>query len=42
MNQPILKESPNIEGIYIGTGAGRNGIKLGPVMGKRLSDMIFN
>ena len=42
MNQPILKESPNIEGIYIGTGAGRNGIKLGPGMGKRLSDMIFN
>ncbi len=40
-NQPILKKSSEIEGIYIGTGAGRNGIKLGPGMGKRLSDMIF-
>ncbi|MEC7880895.1 MAG: FAD-dependent oxidoreductase [Chloroflexota bacterium] len=40
-NQPILKKSSEIEGIYIGTGSGRNGIKLGPAMGKRLSDMIF-
>jgi len=40
-NQPILKKSSEVEGIYIGTGAGRNGIKLGPGMGKRLSDMIF-
>ena len=40
-NEPILMESPEIKGIYFGTGAGRNGIKLGPGMGKRLSDMIF-
>tara|TARA_B100001029_G_scaffold177353_1_gene181909 strand:+ start:16317 stop:17363 length:1047 start_codon:yes stop_codon:yes gene_type:complete len=40
-NEPILRESTEIEGIYVGTGAGRNGIKLGPGMGKRLSNMIF-
>lgn len=41
-NFPIIQESGEIKNLFLGTGAGRNGIKIGPSMGKRLSNMIFS
>ncbi len=38
-NKPIIKESDLIKGVFVGTGAGRNGIKLGPLMGKNLVNL---
>jgi len=40
-NKPILKESGLIKGVFVGTGAGRNGIKLGPLMGKNLVNLTI-
>ncbi len=40
-NLPIIGKT-NISGLYIGTGAGRKGIKLGPAIGNLASKMILN
>jgi glycine oxidase len=39
-NLPIISET-NISGLYIGTGTGRKGIKLGPAIGNLVSRMII-
>lgn len=39
-NVPIIRESESIKGLYVSTGAGRSGIKLGPALGKRVVDLI--
>ena len=36
----ILGNIPNLSGAYIASGTGRNGILLGPAMGKLTSDLI--
>ncbi len=38
---PILGRVPNMEGVYLATGAGRKGILLGPVMGGAIADLIL-
>ena len=41
-NKPIIRESDYIKGLYVSTGAGRNGIKLGPSLGKKALELIDN
>ena len=38
---PILGRVPNMEGVYLATGAGRKGILLGPVMAGAIADLIL-
>ena len=41
-NTPIIKKSSKYSNLFYGTGAGRNGIKLGPAMGMNIYKKIFN
>jgi len=41
-NIPIIKKSQKFSNIFYGSGAGRNGIKLGPGMGQKLYEEIFS
>ena len=41
-NIPIIKKSHKFSNIFYGSGAGRNGIKLGPGMGQKLYEEIFS
>tara|TARA_B100001109_G_C18855269_1_gene471341 strand:- start:1158 stop:2192 length:1035 start_codon:yes stop_codon:yes gene_type:complete len=41
-NNPIVKKSDSFLNLFYGTGAGRNGIKLGPAMGLKIYKKIFN
>ena len=41
-NTPIIKKSCKYTNLFFGTGAGRNGIKLGPAMGRNIYNKIFN
>ena len=41
-NIPIIKKSHKFSNIFYGSGAGRNGIKLGPGMGQKLYEKIFS
>ena len=41
-NIPIIKQSSKYSNLFYGTGAGRNGIKLGPAMGMNIYKKIFN
>ena len=41
-NIPVIKKSDKLANIFYGSGAGRNGIKLGPGMGEKLYQEIFN
>ena len=40
-NVPIIKKSDRLSNLFYGSGAGRNGIKLGPGMGHKLYQKIF-
>ena len=40
-NTPIIRKSRKYSNLFYGTGAGRNGIKLGPVMGRNIYKKIF-
>lgn len=37
---PIIGEVPGWDGVYVATGAGRNGILLGPAMGQAIADLV--
>ena len=37
---PVLGRAPELENVYVATGAGRSGILLGPAMGKAAADMV--
>ncbi|MEX0763078.1 MAG: FAD-dependent oxidoreductase [Dehalococcoidia bacterium] len=37
---PVIGPIPGMDGLYVATGAGRNGIKLGPGMGRAVADLV--
>ena len=37
---PVLGPVPNWEGVYLATGGGRQGVVLGPAMGKVTADLV--
>ena len=39
-NVLVLGQMPGIDGLYIATGGGRQGIMMGPGMGKTIADLI--
>ncbi len=39
---PVLGAAPEVERVYIATGAGRSGILLGPAMGRVMADLVID